>query len=451
LLAALGMYHLLGDKEPGAHVISAARDFPQAFLTLDTGKKYVENHAKLSKACENMQYMIKGPHGARWTVMSGTAEGKHGFRPSCLLLDEAHEWPNALLYNNLTANTPKRLQPFTWVATNAGQNRSCFAWQLHERALAVMNRRPGASKTLLPVIFETPEHIQWDTEEAAKAANPSLGQIVQFDALAGELEKARESNDGEARYRRLYLSQWQKTGGGRWLNLDDFDACCVPFNISSRIGDPMYVGIDMSRGDDLCSVVYAWPTPTKLYMAADFWLPRSKAEHYQARNGVPYLDWAKDSHIHLLDEDTIDKDVQIRIADHVLTRTSKQQIKAACYDRAYVGHTIAHLESKGVTCVPVGQGWKLGPGCDELERRLKERSTQIVPNPVYRFCAENCEVTGDNHGNIWPVKPNAKDKYAGKRAAKIDGIVATVTMLTEARKHDFPKANDEWKGQVISL
>jgi phage terminase large subunit-like protein len=449
LMAAIGMFLLCGDDEPGAHVISAATDYPQASLTLDAGKQYVHRDGELGRVCRAMQYAIRGPRASRWTAVSGTAEGKHGLRPSGLLMDEAHEWPNGLLYSNLTANMTKRSQPMTIVSTNSGKSRTCFAWKLRERAIAVMEGKPNAARNLLPAIFMADDHLPWDSEEAAAAANPSWNVTTNWQRLQPKLQVARESPEEQINYERLYLSRWPKQNGGTWLNMTAFDACCIPFNASDRAEDPLYVGLDMSRGDDLCSAVYVWPTPDVIYVAEDFWMTRDRAEHYAERCEVPYIEWAAENHITLLNEKTIDKDVQIRIAKHIAGRAAKGKLKAVCYDRAYVGHTIATLEADDITCVPIPQGWSLSPGCDELERRLKEQTIQIVPNPVMRFCAANAEVTGDNRGNIWPVKPGAKDKYAGKRGAKIDGIVALVTALVEARKFDFPKPKKTWKGKAV--
>lgn len=454
LMAAIGMYMFLADDEPGAHVISAATDFPQARLTFDAATKYIAADPHLARLCaDSTKQELRGPKFAKWTTVSGTAEGKHGFRPTCLLFDEAHEWPNGLLYNNLTANTTKKAQPITIVCTNAGANRSCFAYQLHERALAVLQGKRAADPALLPVIYETPPKIQWDTEEAARMANPSMGQVITFDRLEAELRKAKESTEGESRYRRLYLSQWESKGGGRWLDMDQFDAACRPFNFSDRAADPCYVGLDMSLGDDLCAAVYVWTTAERFYIAGDFWLPRRKADYYIRRNSIPYNVWGDAGDINLIDEPVISETVQRRIAAQILQRTSKQNIKAVCYDPAYASYTVNELEAGGVTCVTIRQGWSVSAGCNELESRLIANTVQISPNGVMRFCAENTQVEQDNRGNVWPVKPGAKNKYAGKKGAKIDGIMATVTALTQARKFAFVAVKEQpkqWKGMVTT-
>lgn len=447
MLSLIGMFMLLMDGEAGAHVISCATDFQQAYLTMDGAKKYIAADKHLKRTCDPKQFEIRVPSSnSKWTVLSGTAEGRHGFRPSCLLMDEAHEWPSGALYDNLTANMTKRAQPLTLVTTNAGASRSCFAWKLHERALAVLNGDPDASETLLPVIHEAPEELDWTSEEAARAANPSLGAIITFDQLKPELAKGKESPEAEARYRRLFLSQWQKTAAGRLIDMATWDACLSDEELP--VDAPAYFGLDLAQSDDLCAAVRVAVVPDRFCVSSHFWLPRVTADRYRAHHGVPYDEWAAAGHITLLDEPTISPAVRRQIAAWVIAAGKGRTTKAICYDRYCADETVAALEASGLTCVPVAQGYSVSPGTHEMDRRLKERSLAIEPNPVLRFCAENAEAKADDRGNLWVAKPHAAGKFAGTRWQKVDGITALVTALVEARKHAFPPARKVWKGSA---
>ncbi|HEV7299218.1 MAG TPA: terminase TerL endonuclease subunit [Tepidisphaeraceae bacterium] len=439
LLALCGMYCLLADHEPGAHVISSATDFQQAYLTLDAGKKFVAAHAALKKACDPKQFEIRAPNNSKWTVLSGTAEGRHGFRPSVLLMDEAHEWPNGKLYDTLTANMTKRRQPLTLVTTNAGSNHCSFAWQLHKRAVAVLEGK-SQDKSLLPVIYAADEAMDWTSEAAAKAANPSLGTIITFEDLKKELDKGRDSDDGESRYRRLFLSQWLTRGDGPWLDMLIWDESQSATSDPTPDGCEVYIGMDLAQSDDLCGVVTVGVTAERFYVKSKFWMPRKTAKRYEEKNAVPYAAWATAGHIVLLDEDTISSAVRQEIAQHIITIGKSNKIKAVCYDTYRADETVAMLEAARITCVTVPQGFTTSPGCFELDRRLKERSIVVEPNDVLRFCAENAQIETNSYGAIRVIKPNAKEKYAGTRGKKVDGISALVTALTEARKHAFPIA-----------
>ena len=209
--------------------------------------------------------------------------------------------------------------------------------------------------------------------------------------------------------------------------------------------------MDLSQHDDLSAAVFVWVKPDRMFIGAHFWLPNLTAEIYEQKDGTPYSEWAKSGYISLLPQPTIDSAARQLIARHIATIAAAGKCKAVCYDRYKADETVAALEAAKLVCVPIAQGYSVSPGCFELERRLKEQSITISKNPVMRFCAENCEVKGDDRGNIWPVKPNARGKYAGKRGAKIDGIAALVTALTEARKQQFPKAQKQWSGNICLI
>ena len=229
------------------------------------------------------------------------------------------------------------------------------------------------------------------------------------------------------------------TGSERWLDLDQWDAATKePIDPAKIKGLPLYVGLDLSRGDDLCAAIFVYVAPDRIYVQPRVWLPRQTADEYEASNGTRFREWAKDGAITLLDETTISAAVQERIAAEIIAHHAKHPITAVCYDRAYSEQCIEAIKAANIRTEKVGQGWGVASGSAELERRLKEGSIVIEPNPVLRWNAENVEKKDDERGNFWPVKPNAKGKYAGTRSAKIDCITALVTALTEARKHAFP-------------
>jgi phage terminase large subunit-like protein len=448
-LSAIGQYELFAGGEPAAHVVSMAKNYKQAALTMEWAKKSIRQDAKLDRKADITEHQIRyAKNNSKWTTLSGTFAGNAGFRPSCILADEAWEWPNSKLYDSVTANLFKRQQPLVLVATNAGESQNCFCWQLYEKARAVLEGR-SERKDLLPVIYEAPLQLDWTSEAAAKAACPSIPEVVSFDSLQPKIIAAKESPAAEAEYRRLHLSQWIQGGSNKWLDVSLYDRCTEAIDQASIKDAYLYVGYDGSERDDLCAATFTWVTPDRFYVDAHFWIPKATAEHYETKNAIPYSQWAAAKYITLVDEPTISDAVQAQIAAEIIARAKPFKVKAVCFDRNRASFTIAALEKSGMTCVDVAQGYTLTPGCDALSRRMQERSITFAPNGVLRFCAENAEVSKpDRHGNYWPVKPMAKGQYAGRKSQKIDGISSLVTALTEARKHSFPTNQKQWTGRV---
>jgi phage terminase large subunit-like protein len=447
LLAALGLYGLIADGEPGAQVYSLASTYGQARVVFDAAKRFAQTNADLARRLRVRQFEIRHPaSGSFWRIVSGKGPGA-GARPSTVLADEVHEWPNAGGYQALRDRMFKRRQPLLFAATNAGESRASFCWQLRERAVAALAGRGEAS--LYPVIWAADDEAPTTDPAAWRAANPLLGVTIS-EAKVAALAAAADADPAETPgFRRLYLGIWPKAGGGRWLDLSAWDACTADDEPPADAA--LYVGLDLSQGDDLCAAAYVWATAERYYVGADFWLPESTGALYQRKDGIPYGEWAEAGHITLLDEPTISPAVRRRIARRIIAVAATGRVRAVCYDRYRADDTVAELEAKGLTCTPVAQGYTLSPGCHELERRLKEGSVTVAANPVLRWNAENCEVKTDDRGNIWPAKPHAKGRYAGKRGAKIDGITALVTALTEARKHTFPTAAKQSKARAYSI
>ncbi|HEY0008472.1 MAG TPA: hypothetical protein VGB55_07105 [Tepidisphaeraceae bacterium] len=71
--------------------------------------------------------------------------------------------------------------------------------------------------------------------------------------------------------------------------------------------------------------------------------------------------------------------------------------------------------------------------------KMAEGNLVIEPNGMLDAHAQNVEIKTDDRGNYWPVKPGARNAYAGKRGVKIDAVVALVNALTEAKKYDFAR------------
>lgn len=453
LLSAIGLYMLLCDGEQGAQVYSAATDFKQANITFDFAKKLVGASKKLARICDPKQFsIIVQRSNSFWQVVSGTAEGKHGFRPTCILMDEAHEWTSRLLYDNLTSNAIKRNNSLIIVATNAGASKASICWQLHERAQAVID---GVSKdeTLYAAIFGAPSTMAIDDPAAWKLANPSLGVTISLENLASEAQKAKTNSALEARFRRFYMSQWIQ-GADKWLNMIAWDACTTKFSIAEVKDLPLYLALDLSTSDDLSALAMIWVGPKKIYLRTKHWVPKLSAVKYEDRDGIPFTTWAAEKFCTLLKEDTVDPDVQARIARHIRKLAEKYNVQSLAYDRWKASFTIAEVEKAGIVCVPVEQTYKgLSLPCTELERRLKDQTIIIRPDPCLRWQASNVEVDADKFGNIRPVKEHHRGKYSGRRGSKIDGIAATVTALSRAMRHGMGDEGQQqvWQGAVVFI
>jgi phage terminase large subunit-like protein len=440
LLAGIGLYGLMADGEAGAQVYSLASNYGQARIVFECAKRFVSASDALSRRLDVVDREIRHPATKSvWRIVSGKGPGA-GCKPSLILGDEVHQWAGPGAYDDLKGRMAKRQQPLLINATNAGDSRASFCWQLREKAVAALNGTGEAS--LYPVIWKAADDARTDDEAAWRAANPLLGVTVSIPKVRAACAEAMKDPIEEQQFRRLYMSIWPTSVAGRWLDMADWDACTAASLEAAAPPDgaELYVGMDMALCDDLCAVAMVWATPARFHVAAHFWVPRATAEAYEKQHGVPYAEWAKERHVTLVDEPTISPAVRRKIAGHVVAVSKRWPVKVVNYDRAKVEDTAAHMEAAGLTVRGIAQGYTLSEGAEELKRRLKDRTIVVAPNPVLRWCAENTEAQHDRRGNIILAKPSAKGRYAGTRWKKIDGTIAVVNAMVDAKKCTFPDA-----------
>ena len=96
LAAALALYFLVADPEPGAQIYSAAWSRDQAKIVLDQAKRFVRASPELSERCVIYQNAIayRAANGDErfYKALSTDSSTAHGLNPSALLIDEAHAW-----------------------------------------------------------------------------------------------------------------------------------------------------------------------------------------------------------------------------------------------------------------------------------------------------------------------------------------------------------------------
>jgi len=433
LLALLGVYELLAADVANPEIYSIATDALQARITWQTGRDVIVNSPSLFELVKRgslklKQYTIENvPNSGVWRVLAGTAEGRHGLRPSLVLYDEIHENGNHRgLYDAMLTNAAKRDNSLFLCATNAGSSKHSLCWDLHEEAMAKKNPR------LYSVIFTAAKELPIDDPKTWKLANPGLDVTISSDALKAEAARAKQSTHHENRFRRFFLSQWI-SDVGKWLNMELWDSCTRPFALSEVGSAKLYAGIDLSLCDDISSVALCWLRQDgALFVKFKNWIPKTTAEKYEMRNGTPFSEWQRSKHIRLLPSETIDDKTQRRIAKLILKYAAHHDTEVL-YDRFKASRVVTILERKEIPCVPVPQTFgTLGPACFHLERLLKERRIIIYPNDAARWMASNVEVVNDNNGLCRPVK--AGGNVAGNRGqtpAKIDAISALLDAITQ--------------------
>jgi len=228
MAAAIALYGLLADGEPGSEVYSAAADRDQASLVFKVAAQMVRNDAYLDAVCDivdSQKRIVHRRSGSEYKAISAEAHTKHGFNASMVIYDELHAAQNRELWDVLMTSMGARTQPLGLAISTAGFDKHSILWELYSHARKVAEN-PALDPTFLPILYEAPEGADWADETVWAQTNPALGDFRRLSEMRTVCARAKEIPALENTFRRLYLNQWTEQAD-RWLPLPAWDACCA--------------------------------------------------------------------------------------------------------------------------------------------------------------------------------------------------------------------------------
>jgi phage terminase large subunit-like protein len=431
--AAVGLYLLFADNEPGAQIYSAAGDRMQAGLIYQAAVPMVNQAPALlkrAKIVESQKRIVNYSTNSFYQVLSAEAYSKHGLNAHGILFDELHTQPSRELWDVLTTSTGARTQPLIFVMTTAGYDRNSIGWEIHDYACKV---RDGIinDPTFLSVVYSAPEDADWTDEDVWRACNPALGAFRSLDEMRTLCKRAQETPALEMTFRRLYLNQWVNSVT-RWLPMDKWDACNA--ELPDLTGKTCYAGLDLSSSIDLTALLLVFPVDGDYLWLPQFWIPEDTAVEAEKRDRVPYREWARKGLIHMTPGNVVDYGY---IRQTFRELREKYDLRELAYDRWGASKLIQDLEEDGFASdpkasgpklVPFGQGYaSMSPPTKELMTLTLQGKIKHGGHAILRWNADNLVVTQDPAGNLKPDK--------AKATQKIDGMVAGIMALDRAVRH----------------
>ncbi len=446
--AAIALYLLVADNEPGAEVYGAACDREQAGIVYNVASGMVKRSPALLKKLnvrDSTKRIIYPRAGSFYRVLSADVENKHGFNSHGVVVDELHAHPNRNLWDVLTEGAgAARRQPLFVAITTAGYDRNSICWELHERARRILNGviQPEDDPTFYPVIYGPPDDEagkdwDWTDEENWKAVNPSLGEIIQIEDMREDFKQALIKVEKENLFKQLRLNIWVKQSV-RWIKLSDWDKCGGKVDEDELKNKVCYSSLDLSSSNDITALVHVFPCQNGNYkVICRFWIPEDVAAEKEKRDKVPYARWRSQGLVEFTPGNRIDYDY---IRMQVNKDREKFDMKELCYDPWGAVKLITDLEQDGFVTeeklayekhpllVEFRQGYKsMSPPSKELINIILGCKLEHGDNPILRWMADNVAVEMDAAGNIKPDK--------AKATQRIDGIVALIMSLDRAIRH----------------
>lgn len=409
--AAIALFVMDQDGEPGFEAVSAAGDKNQAKLVYELVEGMIRNNPTLTeryRIYKSVRRIIPNFDPiSSYAVISADADSKHGGNLHLVLFDELHTQPNRELFDVLETGTGARRQPLFLIMTTAAVFGDNICNERLARAKAIVS---GTIKdpTFLPVLFMAPADADWTDIEVWKAANPGFGISLKEEYCRKKIADAQAIPSQRNNILRFHLNI-QSTAADIWLSLDDWNACPK----DAELNGPCYAGLDLASTDDITALVLFWPETRAIICR--FWLPEDTAYQPSRKHYESWIDggWLTLTAGNVTDYGQVRTDIVRLHKQHNITMLgfdpyNANEIATALYNN----HGIATV-AVGFTMRNVSEAAK------QIECDVRKRQLCHGNNPVLTWMAGNAMVKADDGGNILPSKKHS--------SGKIDGIAALVT------------------------
>lgn len=427
--AALALYLLSMDGEPGAEVYFAATRKEQAKLGWSDATKFLKYSHKLvrSRFIEKQNLLEFPSADAKMVPLSGDSETQDGLNPHAAVCDETHQWPDRSLWDALEDGMGAREQPLMVDISTAGTNTSSFAYETHKRAEDILSGTLEDSTFFAYIAMADKEDEENYKDPAIwEKANPGLGTIKSYDYMRQQLKAVEATPSKLTTFLIKQLNIWTNSEE-RWLDPTDWRAGNSADLKELLKGRQCHGAIDLGKVNDLSAFCLVFP-PEEVFAAigikkhallAWHWCPGDDIPRRSREHRVPYDAWERAGWIEKMPGNTTDFSL---IRARVQAICPDYQVADLAFDRMFAGETVQGLQEAGVTMVEFGQGFvsMAGPTA-EFERLVKAGQLLHEDSPLLSWEAGNvcCEV--DAAGNIKPSKKRSREK--------IDGIVAGIMAL----------------------
>lgn len=427
LAAGIALYLLIGDREPGAEVYSAATKRAQAKIVFDEATRMVKKSPSLKKRIKCFRDNLHIENTAsKMEPLGRDADTMDGLNVHGAIVDELHAHKTDEVWGVLETGTGSRRQSLLFGITTAGFNQDVFCFSLREYLIKILDGIIH-DDSFFGIIYTLDQGDDWTDEACWIKANPNLGVSVKLSELRDLVSKARSIGSSLTHFLTKRLNIWTNAAE-LWIHPDKWKACGEEFDERDLAGRTCYAALDLSNTMDLTAWVLVFPpTPDdpRYTLLPRFWVPEDVIEE-RRRNRVPYDAWVRDGYITAIPGEVIDYEYIYAQIDHD-ARTF--DIREVGYDRWGAAQVYLQLEKMGMPAVQIGQGYQsMSPPMKEMEKLIVARGIRHGNNPVLAWNMHNLVAARDPSGNIKPDKRKSREK--------IDGAVAAIMGLDRATRHD---------------
>jgi len=422
LAGAIGLYGAFFDGEMGAECYSAANKYDQATICWNAGKvmatQFMQESKKFASICKVYDSIttrgLKNVQGeSSFKPIAADSKTLDGVRPHFAIIDEYHEAKDDSILRNLASGMVNRTQPLLFIITTAGFNINGPCHQYRKVVNDIVSGKKE-DKSTFGLIFTANKDDDWNDERTWQKANPSIGTTPSWDGLRTEYTKAlNEGQSAEINFKTKNLNIWVRQSK-TWITDKIWMQGNKMQSEEKLMGSECYAAVDLSTKWDLtCFGLLFPPTPERdsFIFKAKYYCPQEGATFRAKKDGVPYLDWAKDKHLKLTEGNVTDF---ATVRGDVFDAMENYSMQKIYYDPWQSTQFASELAAEGVPMEQFRQTVvNYNEPIREMEALISKGLIWHGGDPVLRWMAGNITIKTNHTGLIMFDKDKSQEKIDG--------------------------------------
>lgn len=427
--SAIISYMAYIEDEYGQEIYCLAPKLEQANLVYDGFYQMIQLEPELAELARKRRSDIYiSESNTVIKPIAFNAKKSDGFNPQLVVCDELAAWQGDAglkQYEVMKSALGSRKQPMILSISTAGYINDSIYDELMKRSTAFLLGNSN-EKRLLPLLYMIDDVEKWSDLEELKKSNPNLGVSVSEDFYLEEIAVAEQSLSKKTEFLTKYCNIKQNSSvawlpyevidalTGEKLDLNDFRECyCVG-------------GIDLSQTTDLTACCIIIEKKGRLYVFAQFFMPRNKIDELQEREGVPYRIYEKQGLIKLSGDNYVDYNDCFEWFVRLVEEYHVYPLQIG-YDRYSAQYLIQQMKAYGFHMDDVYQGENLTPVIYEAEGLMRDGKLRIGDNSLLKAHLLNTA-----------LKVNSESRRVRiikiEQRCHIDGCAALLDTLTVRQK-----------------
>ena len=403
-------------------------------------------------------WRIEHPETSSKFQSMASVDSISGPRPYAVLADEIHEFKTAYSLQIWKAAIDKMSgDPLMLLGTNTPAINQIVGTEYSDLFQKVVTGQ-AEDDSLFGFIARVDERDRatvFDNEDCWQKSLPALGITYPVDNVRKRVTTAKLMLSEALSTKRLYFGIPVGTEGF-WTTQEAWDSCQGKVNEADMVGSPCWLGLDLSKKNDLTALSACWRKDMKLHVKT--WYFTTKAGiHDRARDdNAPYDQWAEKGLIEAVPGATIDYEfVGAKVKALI---DAGHDVRFLAFDAAKIGDFIdacARIDfdvwrfegpdepaGEGLMLVSHGQGTRIvfveralcmPKSIEKLEDSILDGSIVIDSSPVTTMCASNAAIVADAMNN------RAFDKKRSR--GRIDGMISIAEAVGSAHNEFEPPAS----------